>query len=200
VIPLLELLKKYSVFIIVGAVIVVFLFFFRKEEDREVVTDLNPAASLEENSGIADDAEQPSDTSVVIDVKGEVQQPGVYEVSSEARVNDAIELAGGFTASANQSSVNLAQKVQDEMVILIPGEHMAADHQAAAGSSSDKVRINYASQEEIESLSGIGPSKAEAIIQYRDENGYFQSAEDLLEISGIGESTLENIEEEIIVP
>ncbi|QGS68904.1 ComEA family DNA-binding protein [Oceanobacillus sp. 143] len=136
----------------------------------------------------------------VIDVKGAVLKPGVYEISLDSRVNDVILKAGGFTADADQTGVNLAQKVQDEMILVIP---KIGEQTALAASSSDdsgKVRINYATQEEIENLNGIGPSKAQAIIAHRDEHGFFQTVEDLLEVSGIGEKTLENMKDSIQVP
>jgi len=136
---------------------------------------------------------------VIVDIKGEVEQPGVYEVDSQSRVNDAIQLAGGFTSEANEFVVNLAQKVHDEMTIVVPS---LTDDGEPNGqhTNSNKVIINTASKEDLESLNGIGPSKAEAIINYRDEHGFFQSIEDLLNVSGIGEKTLENIRDYIQVP
>src|SRR5699024_2332444 len=140
-------------------------------------------------------------TSIIVDIKGEVIQPGIYELAIDSRINDVIELAGGFSSEADQTHVNLAQKVHDEMLIIVPklGE-VAVTQGVTAGSSSDKVRINYATQKEVETLSGIGPAKAEAIIQYRDEHGLFKSVEDLLNISGIGEKTLEKMKDDIQIP
>lgn len=138
--------------------------------------------------------------SFIIDIKGEVIEPGVYEVNAEARVNDAIQQAGGFTKEADEESINLAQKVQDEMIIMVP--KIGANNEISQGVNSvesDMVDINYATQEEIETLNGIGPSKALAILQYREENGFFQSVEDLLNVTGIGEKTLENIKDNIQV-
>lgn len=153
-------------------------------------------STLEEDQAITEEQ-----TSVIVDIKGEVVQPGVYEVAFDARIHDVIELAGGFSGEADQTHVNLAQKVQDEMMIIVPkiGEAVSTSG-SNTSSSSDKVKINYATQEEIETLSGIGPSKAQAIIQYREEHGFFNSVEDLLQISGIGEKTLEKIKEDIQIP
>ncbi|MDY0396740.1 helix-hairpin-helix domain-containing protein [Virgibacillus halophilus] len=141
---------------------------------------------------------------IMVDIKGSVVKPGVYEIAQDARVNDAIQLAGGFTKDADESQINLAQKVQDEMVIAVPlknEDNNQTTVQAAMNETSEeKIHINQATQEELESLSGIGPSKANAILQYREENGMFQSVEELLEIPGIGEKTLENIRESIQVP
>lgn len=121
-------------------------------------------------------------------------------MNNQVRVNDVIKKAGGFTNDADQSQVNLAQKVQDEMIIFIPSTGGDIENGGLSVDIASKLRINYASQEEIESLNGIGPSKAKAIIQYREENGLFQNTEDLLNVSGIGETTLENIKDDIQVP
>ncbi len=130
-----------------------------------------------------------------------MKHPGVYEMDAESRVNDVIKTAGGFTNDADQTQVNLAQRVQDEMIIVIPKEGEVAEQTSGGSMGGDgKVKVNYATQEELETLSGIGPSKAQTIIQHREENGLFKTAEDLLEISGIGEKTLENIKGDIQVP
>src|SRR5699024_7733105 len=110
-----------------------------------------------------------------------------------------IQMAGGFTEDADESQINLAQKVHDEMIIVVfkLGDEPSSEENNTGRDSTGKVRINYATQEEIETLNGVGPSKAQAIIQYRDENGLFQSAEDLLQVSGIGEKTLENFRDQL---
>lgn len=191
-----EPLKKY-VFPIVIAIMIGAFLFLNHDDTGENVSQSNQVQEEERIS--VDEADQAS-ANVVVDVKGEVANPGVYEIESEARVNDVIDMAGGFTNDADQTMVNLAQKVQDEMIIMIPktGEQMSSS--APDNSGSDKVRINDATQEEMEELNGIGPSKAEAIIQYRDENGLFETADDLLDVSGIGEKTLEALEDDIQVP
>ncbi|RYG74753.1 ComEA family DNA-binding protein [Lentibacillus lipolyticus] len=138
---------------------------------------------------------------LVVDVKGEVADPGVYKANPDDRVHDVIKMAGGFTRDADQTTVNLAQKVQDEMVIMVPGDTDNTNQASAMlEGGTEKVRINYADQTALEELNGIGPSKAQAIIQYREENGLFQAAEDLLAIPGIGEKTLESLKEDIQIP
>src|SRR5699024_7794876 len=100
-------------------------------------------------------------------------QPGVYELDSNARIMDVVDLASGFTDEADETAVNLAQKVHDEMIIIVPAQLEdgvnADDGTVSSGTMNEKIRLNYATQEEIETLSGIGPSKAQAIIQYREE-------------------------------
>ncbi|WP_010531053.1 helix-hairpin-helix domain-containing protein [Lentibacillus jeotgali] len=193
---MLDPLKKYVFPIVIAVAIGAFLIFNNDGNDK-IESESN---RVPEESSAATDEEAKVPAKVMVDVKGEIARPGVYEIASESRVNDVIQMAGGFTKDADQSMVNLAQKVQDEMVVMIPkaGEPMSAS--APASSGNEKVRINYASQEEIETLNGIGPSKAAAIIQYRDENGFFETADDLLDVSGIGEKTLESLKEDIQVP
>ncbi|WP_226036961.1 helix-hairpin-helix domain-containing protein [Aquibacillus saliphilus] len=136
-----------------------------------------------------------------IDIKGEVESPGVYQVEADKRVSDLIDLAGGFTENANVEYVNLAQKVFDEMVILVPIQGEEINEQGVSDQPSDsKVRINYATMEELLTLPGIGSVKAEAIIQYREQYGHFKVVEDLVQVTGIGDKTLEKIKGEILVP
>ncbi|MBM7597903.1 competence protein ComEA [Virgibacillus halotolerans] len=196
---MLAILKKTSFFIIIAIAVVLFLYFTKEDDPNHSSTDLNAVLSTPVE---AESEAQPTDNTIaVVDVKGQVKQPGVYEMDVDSRVNDVIDTAGGFTKDADQTQVNLAQRVQDEMIIMIPKEGEVAEQ--ASGETADgsgKVKINYATQEEIESLNGIGPSKAQSIIQHREEHGLFKTVEDLLEISGIGEKTLENIKDYIQVP
>ncbi|MGP4061644.1 helix-hairpin-helix domain-containing protein [Halobacillus sp. H74] len=136
-----------------------------------------------------------------VDVKGEVVRPGVYSVQSGTRVDDVIKEAGGLTSKADASSVNLAQKLQDEMVIHVTSLIMNGEGSPSQiDVASTKISINRATADEIESLNGIGPSKAAAIVQYREENGPFSSVEDLVEVPGIGEKTVEAFKDKIRVP
>ncbi|WP_174613869.1 helix-hairpin-helix domain-containing protein [Virgibacillus ihumii] len=195
---MLDFLKKNFLFIVI-AVAVVFILFLNNDKVKE--NDVHSNKVSLQTPAVSKEKEENVSSAAVVDVKGAVVNPGVYEVSLESRVNDVIALAGGFTKNADQTMVNLAQKVQDEMIILIPrkGDPTVSAAQSG-GSGARKIRINYASQEEIETLNGIGPSKAQAIIQYRDEFGLFKSTEDLLEVPGIGEITLQNLEDRIQIP
>ena len=120
------------------------------------------------------------------------------------RVKDAIEAAGGMTAEADSQKVNLAQRVEDQMVIVVPkvGEEGAAAIPAGAMSKEatkeGKVNINTATVEELKTLKGVGEKKAEAIIEYRKKNGSFKTKEDLMKVRGIGKKLFESFEERIV--
>lgn len=137
----------------------------------------------------------------MVDVKGQVALPGVYTLPANKRVLDAITLAGGLLPTADERMLNLAAKLVDEMVIYVPteGELSSITGQIVPvpGSNSDShlININTSDETELMTLSGIGPSKAKAIITYREENGLFQSIEQLKEVSGIGDQTFESIKD-----
>jgi competence protein ComEA len=147
---------------------------------------------------------------VMVDVKGEIKQPGVYQSNQTERVIDVIQRAGGLTDNADQSQVNFAANIQDEMVIYIPAKGEASTSSPAtspapsgtansSGKNTGKININKADENELQNLPGVGPAKAAAIIQYRKENGPFQTVEDIKKISGIGDKTFEKLKESISV-
>ncbi|RDW19254.1 competence protein ComEA [Oceanobacillus arenosus] len=200
---MIEILKKYAFLIIVGVIIILFLIFTNDDEieDGGELNAVITTVDAETGGDLLKTEQTVSDTTIaIVDVKGAVVKPGVYEINIDSRVIDVIQKAGGFMTDADQTGVNLAQKVQDEMVLVIPKIGEQATMVGGTSDDSGKIRINYATQEEIESLNGIGPSKAAAIIAYRDEHGFFQTVEDLLEVSGIGEKTLENMKDNLQVP
>ncbi|WP_412762000.1 MULTISPECIES: helix-hairpin-helix domain-containing protein [Priestia] len=144
---------------------------------------------------------------VMVDIKGAVQKPGVYQLPKDARVKDALAQAGGATKEADLRQLNLASKLQDAMAVYIPaaGEEIPPSSPvssiSSSGTSNDQplVNINTANTDELQTLNGIGPSKASAIVSYREENGLFQTVEDLGQVSGIGEKSLEKIKAQITV-
>ena len=146
-----------------------------------------------------------------VDIKGEVLRPGVYEFSCESRMQDVIKKAGGFTEEADETKINLAQKITDQMQMIVPNvnskqEGGVTEGNSEKGNSSNmilsnakqgKVNINTATLEELQTIKGIGKKKAEAILQYRKEHGPFRTKEDLLEVKGIGKKALEAIESQV---
>lgn len=154
----------------------------------------------------------PSPVPLLVHVSGAVQQPGVYALPEGARMAQAVEAAGGFAAEADQSSVNLAARLNDGEKLSIPvvGAELPQQQSAASlpgtaraltieDNSPGLVNINTASLEELMTLPGIGETKAGNIIAYRQEHGGFESIEELDEVSGIGEATLKPLLELVTV-
>ncbi|AQQ55038.1 hypothetical protein B0X71_07500 [Planococcus lenghuensis] len=147
---------------------------------------------------------EPENHSIIIEIKGQVAKPGVYELPADSRIQDAVRLAGGLLPDAEDRAINLAMKVSDEMSIYVPalGEEVvvpATPAATAAAGTSGSVNLNTADETALMELPGIGPSKAAAIIAYRDESGPFQSIEQLKEVSGIGDKTYEQLQDSITV-
>lgn len=142
---------------------------------------------------------------VYVQVNGEVQNPGVYQVRSDFRVFQVITLAGGFTELADSEAVNMARPVQDEMVIYVPaeGESICASVDTGGlpteSGTSGLVNLNTADKKCLMTLPGIGEAKASAIITYREEKGGFRDISQLKEISGIKDSVYEKLKDRITV-
>jgi competence protein ComEA len=132
-----------------------------------------------------EDIDQPVSESklgrIYVHIAGEVNNPGLYELEAGARVEEALELAGGMTDQAFEQSVNLARMVSDgeQIVVLAKG-------QIASGATSGFISLNNADQEQLESLPGVGPALAQAILEYRNRVGSFSDLAQLREVSGIG--------------
>ena len=142
-----------------------------------------------------------SGKNIIVDVSGAVEKPGVYFLPSPSRIKDALISAGGFSSKADKDGVsknlNLAQVVDDGSKIYIPFVGQEKDILGQTDENEEKVNINTASASQLETLPGIGPSLAEKIISYREEKGPFQSLQDLMDVSGIGDSLFENIKNDI---
>ena len=146
-----------------------------------------------------------------VDIKGEVLRPGVYEFSCESRIQEVIKKAGGFTEEADETKINLAQKITDQMQMIVPNVNSKQEGGVTEGNSEKEnssnttpsnskqgtVNINTATLEELQTIKGIGKKKAEAILQYRKEHGPFRTKEDLLQVKGIGKKALEAIESQV---
>jgi competence protein ComEA len=156
-------------------------------------------------------------TFIRVHVAGEVLRPGVYQLPGTARVVDAVDAAGGPTAHADVDVINLAAALFDAAQIFVPrrgsvvvrapiprplpGVNAPPSPNASApeGASSTKININTASMSDLDTLSGVGPSTAKAIIDYRTKNGPFGSVEDLLNVRGIGPAKLDAMREQVTV-
>lgn len=129
---------------------------------------------------------------VVVHVAGEVQKPGVYRVPLGSRVADAIERAGGTTPDAAADAINLAAPLADGQQVQVPGKTPTAGSAAAAGiAAQGPISLGQATAADLETIEGIGPVTAAAILAFRDENGGLASVDELDQVSGIGPTTME---------
>ena len=144
---------------------------------------------------------------IMVDLKGAVTKPNVYQISSDERLVDLIKEAGGFTDQADQKSINLSAKLKDEEVIYVPkiGENSSTENTDSSANSvtsqvsktTEKININQADLTELQKLTGVGQKKAQDIIDFRTKNGDFKSLEDLGKVSGFGDKTLEKLKDEL---
>lgn len=192
----------------------VFVFLVRPSGGVVVQRASDTAPVTQENQGIAqtDQAALTSEpNAIVVHVDGAVASPGVYELAiASPRVRDAVDAAGGLAQGADTSSMNLALPLGDGQKVHVPFEGEAAGAEAdssggdaVVGSVSSSmpslVNINSATAEELDSLPGVGPSTAAAIVEDRDANGPFSSVEDLMRVSGIGEKKFAKLRDHICV-
>lgn len=220
--------RHRTVIILAGAAVLIgVLLLYRYESDNAGKTDEKEANALfsemsrqepveKEKGGEKADAGQEPDNreEIVVDIKGAVERPGIYRMTASDRISDAIGKAGGFTKKADKDQINLAQKVADEMVIYIPlkGEKdppvidarqapgaSASSPSVGSGDQPAKININTADEQQLQELPGVGPAKAKAIIAYREEHGPFHAVDELTDVSGIGDKSLEQMREMAIV-
>ncbi len=176
-----------------------------------------PGSGAGQTEGLKNSGQTREESGVCyVHVCGEVASPGVYRLTQGQRIYEAVEAAGGFTPQASRTWLNLAEKVQDGMKLEVPDLDTAAKLQssrdiwgasgkpaAADGSSSGagdgRININTATREELMRLSGIGEARAEDIISYRQEKGYFQTIEDIMKVPGIKNAAFQKIKDDIVV-
>lgn len=209
--------KKKMIMAIVAIIIAISgYYFFVQAEKKPAEKDPLFAEMGQQAKELTKEEVAKSEPAIIkVDVKGAVRTPGVFIAKPGDRVIDLIAAAGDFTKDADADKVNLAQLVEDQMVIYVPraGEEAVELADAASAStggtvattsttgssSGNQVNLNTATQAELETLPGIGPSKAIAIIEYRETTGKFQQIEDLKNISGIGDKTFEKLQDSITV-
>ncbi len=217
-------LKKYKniLFTVIFIILTIFIIIWTVNEEYE-----EPKEEIikEENKEIKNEIKEKKEkenTKVIIDIKGEIVNPGVYELTDKNNVNDAINMAGGLTKNSDTSNINLSKKLKDEMVIIVYSkkeiENMeksnentcepcnnacitSEDENSKLTSKESKsiINLNTATKEELLTLDGIGESKANAIIDYRNKNGPFKNVEEIKNVSGIGESAYEKLKDNIEV-
>lgn len=195
--------KKESIIVVasifvIGVLLSIKTFANSRETKLENVEALFSEVSIEKESVSSPKIEK-ENSLIMVHISGEVYHPGIYELVLGDRVVDAVNMAGGLTKQADLDKINLAKKINDEDKIYIPviGEELPITVEMVVnGQGSDKININVASSVELQSLPGIGEVIAGRIIEYR-KTTKFNSIEDILDVSGIGEAKFESIKEMI---
>ena len=171
-----------------------------EQQKDEAQADTDDKKEAEENT---------KEENLVVYVCGEVRKPGVVELPNGSRIYEAIEKAGGMTEKASDSYLNQAEILKDGAKVYVPSSEEAdalretkedaAGSQAGGQKEEGKVNLNEASREELMTLPGVGEAKADSILSYREENGGFDSIEEIMEISGIKEGVFEKMKDKITV-
>jgi len=142
---------------------------------------------------------EPGSGQVTVHVSGAVVAPGLVEIAEGGRIADAIAAAGGVLPGADLEGVNLAAAVREGEQVVIPSADGGGPLGPAAVTDTG-VRVNTASESELQQLTGVGPVLAARIVEHREANGPFESPEDLLDVPGIGEATLAEMRDDLVVP
>lgn len=153
---------------------------------------LNPASPPPRLEFSSIERETLQEETIFVDIRGAIMRPGVYKVLASDRVFQIVQRAGGFHPQANQSSINQAGFLFDGDVIDV----LFIGQPENSPSTPTRISLNRADQATLETLPGIGPSTALAIIKYREKTP-FKSIEDLMKVPGIGEKTYENLRDQI---
>ncbi|WP_010292645.1 helix-hairpin-helix domain-containing protein [Clostridium senegalense] len=183
------------------------IFLKEKSQNKNKITEKDVFNEIENDDKIENVSEK---RYIVVDIKGPVKNPREYVLLEGSRVRDIINEAGGLTKEANENLIHFSKKLNDEDCIVIPkiGEKLEENDEVKdlvetekgvknTGKENNKININKASIEQLKTLSGIGDSKAEAILDYRESNGGFKSIDELSNIDGIGSKTLEKLRDKV---
>ena len=200
--------------ILAGALLVLVIIsgtiYMRQEKATEI--SLGEAIELKEAAAPTPTgaAVELSPKEISVYICGNVKSPGVIKIKEGTRLDEAIEMAGGANEAADLTAVNLAYRLADEDMVYIPqkGEALQSSGKAIPGvntvksvavNKAGKININTAGESELDTLDGVGPATAKAIIQYREQNGPFQSIEEIKNVKGIGDSKFDSIKDSITV-
>ncbi|GAA0718735.1 helix-hairpin-helix domain-containing protein [Clostridium malenominatum] len=181
---------------IIGSTVILFLFicwsaigYFRDGGNDSKTEDIFIEATNEA-----------TESYITIYVNGEVENPGVYKLKSNSRIEDAIKIAGGFTEKADKDKLNLAKKIKDEDYVYVSGKVDKDNIESGklnVSTGEKKVNINDASKEELKTIPGIGDVTAQNIIDYREEKGGFNSIDEIKNINRIGEKTFQKLKDKL---
>lgn len=168
-------------------------------DEMFVLNGSQSASEIREDVESTASEEQETADTIWVYVCGEVQNPGVYELKAGSRIFEAVEAAGGMSSQAAAEAVNLASPLADGQQVQIPSVQQAqtAASIAAEQTQGELVALNSATKEQLMQLSGIGESKAQAILDYRQEHGRFESLEEIKQVPGIGETLFDQIKNDI---
>jgi len=202
--------KSIFAFVILVLVIISGTVYIRQEKATEI--GLGEAVELEEESATAPEEVQPEagPAEISVYICGYVSNPGVVKVIEGTRLDEAIGLAGGAMEEADLEAVNLAYRLVDEDMVYIPkkGEKLQGTGKTVPGvdavknvteNKSGKININTADEKELDTLEGVGPATAKAIIQYRNSSGHFNTIEDIKKVKGIGDAKFNSMKDKITV-
>lgn len=193
---------KYKTIVIIIVIFICIIGIYKYIKNDQDIINISKVYTDEKVDDNKSDIEQKN--KIVVHIDGEVKNKGVYTIDSESRLNDLVNLAGGLTELADISKINLAKKISDgeKIYIYAIGEEISIKKEDEINIYNDgnsKININTANKEELKKLPGVGDSTADKIINYRNKNGFFEQIEDIQNVSGIGESKFENIEELICI-
>lgn len=178
------------------------LYFSGKGEKELVKNNTESIYVEEENEEVSKEMIVENKKKLVVEIKGQVNNPNIYYLEDGSIINDLINEAGGLTNKASINNINRAELLTDHACILIPSIDEETSNEMISSSNSiksDKININTATAEELDKLPGVGPAKAEDIISYRESNGRFKTVDELKNVKGIGESSFEKIKEKITI-
>ncbi len=193
-----------------------FVYFYKNDNNETINSYEDDSLELKE---------EVIEENIIVDIKGEIKKPGVYNIKVGSRVNDLINEAGGLSKNANTRFINLSKKLEDGEVVVIYSNKEISDAEkndklevsapcvceevkndacyndtnSSTSDSSKIVNINTASAQELTILNGIGESKAKAIVNYREKNGKFKTIKDIMNVSGISETLFSKIKDNITV-
>ncbi len=204
----IEAIKNNKKVLIAGgcalALIIVFVGFFAlNHHNNKALEELKALSEEQENE---EEVQAEDDQTLIVDIGGEVKNPMLAQLPSGSRIGDAITAAGGTTEKADLSNINRAQLLEDGQKIYIPSTDGSSSQTVSNSSTSSdtkasnqKVNINTANDEQLRTLSGVGPATAEKIINYRTKEGAFKTIDDLKNVDGIGDKTFEKLKDKICV-
>lgn len=199
--------------LILLGLVIYFIVTHQENEDKELPIDTISTREITTDTkrGIEQHATESKSSKIYVDISGAVKYPGVYQLTEGARLFELLKQAGGLTEDAAIQTVNQAMIIQDQQKIMILTQaqvdsidlesinNLEEKSEEKSPNETGKININQADLTQLQQLTGIGEKKAQAIIDYRNENGLFRTIEDLAKVTGIGEKTVEKLRNSITI-